>query len=177
MNTGERPSVGGVASLISYIWTHPSNRGNRLRALGRATAWQVYKRLTGGYWDIPLAGNRTLRCHPNNTSASGVLYARLFDYDEMHFLLRYLRPEDNFLDVGANVGVYTILASAVVTRGEIHAFEPSTQTRLRFQENIRINGLTNVHLHPVAIYDSFGRMRLANTKDSMNHLVIAENQD
>src|SRR5262249_339561 len=87
-----------------------------------------------------------------------------FDYDEMHFLLRYLRPEDNFLDVGANVGVYTILASSVVTRGEIHAFEPSTQSQLRFQENIWISRLSNVHLHLATLYHPSPHHRVYKTR-------------
>ena len=33
------------------------------------------------------------------------------------------------IDVGANVGVYTLLASSVITVGDLHAFEPSTQAR------------------------------------------------
>src|SRR5437764_327048 len=122
-----------MTSLLTYVWNHPSNRRARLRAIGRATLWQAYKRLTGRHWDVRLTKDRVLRCHPHNTSASSVLYAGLFDYHEMHFLLRYLRPRDNFLDVGANVGVYTVLASAVITEGEIHALEPSSQARRRLE--------------------------------------------
>jgi FkbM family methyltransferase len=164
-----------MISLLSYIWNHPSNRRARLRALGRAGLWQAYKRLTGGFWDVQLTPNRVLRCHPHNTSASCVLYAGLFDYPEMHFLLRYLRPADNFLDVGANVGVYTVLASSVVTNGVIHAIEPSTQARCRLEENIRINRLTNVQVHPVAASNAPGTGWLTSNKDAMNHLVMPRN--
>ncbi len=145
-----------------------------MRALTRAAAWQVYKRLTGGHWDIRLTANRVVRCHPDNTSASSVLYAGLFDFDEMNFVVRYLRAKDNFLDVGANVGVYTLLASSVITEGFLHAFEPSTQARHRFEENVRINALANVVLHPVAIYDAPGNMFLTCTKDSINYLLEAK---
>jgi FkbM family methyltransferase len=93
----------------------------------------------------------------------------------MHFMLRYLRSADNFLDVGANVGVYAVLASSIVTSGEIHVFEPSSQALLRLKENIRINGLPNVRIHAVAVSDSSGNVYLTQKKDTMNHLVHAGN--
>jgi len=166
-----------VAALMSYVWHHPSNRACRIHAVGRAVVWQLYKRIAGGYWDVPLTKNRTIRCYPNNASASSVLYARLFDYHEMHFLLRYLRSEDNFLDVGANVGVYTILASSVIDRGVIHAVEPSSRALERLKENILLNNLHNARIHPVAASDSPGKAFLTSAKDSLNHLVSADPSD
>jgi FkbM family methyltransferase len=167
-----------MLSVLSYVWTHPSNHGRRFRAIGRVAAWQIYKRMTGGYWDVKFVKNRKIRCYPNNTSASSVLYTGLFDYDEMHFLLRYLRPTDSFLDIGANVGVYTVLASSVVMSGQIHAFEPSSHSLLRLRENVEINGLANVLIHAVAVSDSPGNVYLTQKKDSMNHLVKSgEGQD
>jgi len=89
----------------------------------------------------------------------------------MNFILRYLRPADNFIDVGANVGVYTVLASCIVTIGEIHAFEPSAQALLRLKENIEINNLANVSVHATAVSDLSGHVYLTKNRDSMNHLI------
>ncbi len=158
--------------VVSYVWRHPSNRRRQFRALARAVAWQLYKRATGGYWDVRLTENRVIRCYPDSTSASCVLYAGLFDYDVMHFLLRYLRPEDNFLDVGANVGVYTILASSVITLGELHAVEPSPQAVARLKENARLNGLSNVHVHAVAAGERRGTAFLTLNRDTTNRIVM-----
>ena len=163
VHTVRRAPFCSACSVLSYIWHHPSNRGRRFRVLARAVSWQLYKRTVGGYWDVRLAGSRVIRCHPDSTSASSVLYAGLFDYDVMHFLLRYLRPEDNFLDVGANIGVYTVLASSVVTAGELHAFEPSPLALERLEESVRLNRLTNVQVH-----------RVRSSRDARNHALHAE---
>jgi FkbM family methyltransferase len=54
-----------------------------------------------------------------------------------------------FLDVGANVGNHALYMSQLV--GEVHAFEPYDKVRASLEENIRINALTNVHVHPVGL--------------------------
>ena len=51
------------------------------------------------------------------------IYRGLFEYEDMLFLLHALRPENIFVDVGANVGAYTILSSKVVNAKSV-AFEP-----------------------------------------------------
>jgi hypothetical protein len=54
---------------------------------------------------------------------TGNLYAGLHEFSEMGFLLHLLRQNDLFVDVGANLGSYTVLASAVCQARNI-AFEP-----------------------------------------------------
>ena len=58
----------------------------------------------------------------------------------------------NFFDVGANAGQHSLFMSRKVR--EVHAFEPSSTTAKRFQNNIEINSLRNVFLHPVALADA-----------------------
>ena len=173
LESSRSPTARDVISTLTYIWTHPSNRRARVRAIARAIAWQAFKYATGSYWDIRLTTNRALRCHPNSTSSSSVLYAHLFDYDEMHFLTRYLKTADNFLDVGANIGVYTLLASSVITQGIIHAFEPSALARSRLEENVRLNNLSNIQIHPVAVLDRRCDVFLTCGLDCANHIVAA----
>ena len=64
----------------------------------------------------------------------------------MGFLLHALRDEDLFVDIGANVGSYTILAcSAVGARGV--AFEPVPGTYKRLVANMRLNNLDKKITH------------------------------
>lgn len=57
--------------------------------------------------------------------------------------LHFLRPGDLFLDIGANVGTYTVLASGVCG-GKIMAFEPDPRTLRHLQRNIELNQLENL---------------------------------
>ncbi len=160
-------------SRISYILNHPANRGARLRALGRTAVWQLHKRLIAKPWDAVLLGDRKVRCYLDLHCASLLVSAGLYDYEEMRFLLRYLREDDHFLDIGANVGVYSILASTVITGGTIHAFEPSSLSRQRLEENLRINRIGNVEIHAAAAGERGGTVRISCGKESMNHLFMS----
>jgi len=159
--------MAGLSALIGYIWRHPGNRGRRGAALARAAVWQVFKRVTGSSRDLRLWGGMRLRCYPDSTCASSALYSGgLPEFDEMRFLMHYLRRGDGFLDVGANIGLYTLLASALVgTDGSVDAFEPSRREAARLRENLGLNSLVQVRVHEVAVTDREGPVRLAAGRD------------
>ena len=65
------------------------------------------------------------------------------EYEDMTFLLHYLRKSDVFYDIGANVGAYTILASAV--RGcRAHTLEPLPETFDRLVDQLKINRIEDL---------------------------------
>lgn len=62
-----------------------------------------------------------------------------------------LRPDMVVVDVGANIGYYTLLAARKVgSGGMVHAIEPSDENLRFLQENIRDNKLENVVMHSCA---------------------------
>lgn len=162
-----------ASQLLRYVWKHPSNRGRRVRACVRLAAWQIWKRATGRPWDVRLSGGTKLKCYPDSTSASAALYASgRPDYHEMGLMEHYLRPGDEFVDVGANVGVYTLLAGSLVGPcGRVDAVEPGARAVERLRENVERNRLTQVHVHVVAATASDGPVRFQDAADTMNRLI------
>ncbi len=76
-------------------------------------------------------------------------------------LTRILRPGDVFWDIGAHIGLYTILgARAIGEDGHVHAFEPMPANRARLGESLRLSGCTNVTVHPHALAAESGEARL-----------------
>jgi FkbM family methyltransferase len=72
-----------------------------------------------------------------------------------------LKPGDTVIDVGANIGHYTLLAASVVgPLGRIHAVECSPQTLTLLSNNIRQNKLQNVQVHPFAAASERGTLAL-----------------
>lgn len=68
-----------------------------------------------------------------------------------------LSPGDVFVDVGANIGYHTALASAIVgPTGVVYAFEPNPENARLIAHTIERNGLTNVRLKPFALSTSSG---------------------
>jgi FkbM family methyltransferase len=69
-----------------------------------------------------------------------------------------LAPGDVFLDIGAHIGYFTLLAARLVgPTGHVYAFEPSPTTYRRLQKNIELNGFSNVTAFEVAVGDSSRR--------------------
>jgi FkbM family methyltransferase len=65
------------------------------------------------------------------------------------------------LDVGANIGSYTLLAAKRVgPEGRVYAFEPDPRTRASLERNVRDNRFANVIVVPCAASDSPGSMPL-----------------
>jgi len=66
-----------------------------------------------------------------------------------------LKPGDVFLDVGSNLGIFTIFgAKAVGLQGMVVACEPGTSAFNRLQKNTELNQLNNVKLLKVALSDT-----------------------
>lgn len=64
-----------------------------------------------------------------------------------NLLLAVLRPGDTFIDFGAALGYFTILAGAKVEEsGRVVAFEPLSTSNAYCRQNIELNGLNNVTL-------------------------------
>ena len=99
---------------IFYILRHPFNRRRRLRALMQFVKWQINTLLNPYPIVFPFTENTKLLISKGMTGATGNYYCGLHEFEDMGFLLHFLRPGDLFVDIGANVGSYTILASAEV---------------------------------------------------------------
>jgi FkbM family methyltransferase len=149
-----------ASGTLNYIWSHPNNQDGQWQAVGNFFRWQLQKRLKQQPLFHEFLPGLKLVCYPDSRSASAAVYCGLYDYDDMHFLLRFLRAEDSFLDIGANVGIYTLLAASKVSRGSIHSFEALPQNYQRLQENLKLNGFEQVQTYQIAISDRPGQAQL-----------------
>ena len=147
-------------NTINYIWNHPNSYDHQIQSISKFFGWQLYKRLTKNFIDVNLLPDVKLRCYPDSYSAASVLYCGLYDYNEMNFVLRYLRAKDSFLDIGANVGVYSLLAASKIKQGNVYSFEVLPKNFQRLQENIQLNNLERVKLYQVAVSDRSGAIEL-----------------
>ena len=84
---------------------------------------------------------------------------------------KLLRPEDTFVDVGANVGMHTLAAAiAMQGRGRIVAFEPYPSTHGLLRKTLWMNGFSNiVETHQAAASDRPGRRQLFVGSTSGHH--------
>jgi len=129
-----------LSNTIKFITSHPLNREHRLSSIIRFAKWQVGSRLVPGAIVYDWVNGSKFLVKAGETGLTGNIYTGLHEFSDMGFLLHFLRAGDVFVDVGANVGSYTILGcSAVGARGI--AFEPVPSTFKRLVENMRLNHL------------------------------------
>ena len=80
---------------------------------------------------------------------------------EIGFILRHIKPGQRIVDVGANIGFFTLLcARQVGPTGQVWAFEPGPQSYALLSTNVSINGYNNVVVENSAVADSSGRVDL-----------------
>jgi FkbM family methyltransferase len=72
------------------------------------------------------------------------------------FLIKNLKEDSVFYDIGANYGFYTILAAEFIKKGEIHSFEPNPVIFRLLEESCKLNMLKNVYLNEIALSDKNG---------------------
>jgi FkbM family methyltransferase len=73
-----------------------------------------------------------------------------------NLMARLIKPNDVCFDVGANIGVYTLVMSDLAPQGHVHAFEPSSMNFGFLQQNISNNRLLNASPHRLALGNKTG---------------------
>lgn len=155
---------------LRYIWRHPLNAERRIGALSRWVRFQFARRLAPGPILVPLAGSARVLVEGGD-HVSLVVYAGPFDFEEMLWTAHLLRPGDLFVDVGANVGVYSLLAS-VVAGARTLAFEPVPDTRRRLLEHVRLHDAQDrVEVRSSAVGDRPGRVHIQCDYGAANRLL------
>jgi FkbM family methyltransferase len=89
----------------------------------------------------------------------------LYELPVQRALGEALRPGDVFIDIGANVGFFTILgASLVGPSGSVYAFEPLAENAEAVRRNAALNGFDHVVVREEAISDASGEARIYLTE-------------
>lgn len=110
---------------------------------------------------------RTLYVDLRTSIGREIFLTGAFDPGVFQPLARYLRPGDTFVDVGVNIGYYSLLAlEKVGATGQIYGFDIDPRPLQMIRRTIVSNHLDNLHLLAVAIGDHVGQATLKMMPDS-----------
>jgi len=164
-----------VRQVLHFITNHPLNRDHKLRALMRFAGWQIRSRLHPGPIVYEWIGGVRFHVQRSEYALTGNIYTGLYEFHEMAFLLHILRPEDLYIDIGANVGSYTLLACGVAGARGV-AFEPIPDTFERMLDNLRLNHLEEqVACHNLGVGRKEGVLLFTCDQNTTNH-ALAEGE-
>ena len=163
-------------STVNFILHHPLTRHHRLRALTRYAKWQAYFRVNPYPVLHPFVENTRLLTYRGLTGALFNIYTGLNEFEDMAFMMHLLRAEDTFIDIGANIGSYSILSAGVV-RCHTIAIEPVPSTFQLLRQNVVLNQLDErVELHNVGVGLEEGTLRFTDSLDTVNHVATSSEE-
>lgn len=166
-----------LLNTLKFIYNHPFNSDDRLGALLRFVKWQINTRLNPYPVVYSYTENTKFLMAKGLTGATGNLYCGLAEFGDMSFLLHALRPEDTFLDVGANVGAYTILAAGEIGARSV-SVEPIPSTFNNLVNNIRLNNFQEkVRALNIGLGNDKGVIKFTRSHDTVNHVATAHETD
>jgi len=88
--------------------------------------------------------------------------------NELAMLLSFVRPGDTVLDIGANIGTFSIpLAARTGDQGHVYSFEADREIFQVLEQNITLNGLSNVTAMNAIVSQNAGRYRKAEVAGNL----------
>lgn len=91
---------------------------------------------------------------PNDYVGAGILSSKLYEQHVTSVIRKELRQDDVFLDLGANLGYFTMLASSILTSGKVIIFEPNSQNLQLIYASMLENEARNLVVYPYAVSDA-----------------------
>ena len=157
--------------LHRSIKEHPVGQKNTLSVWKRVLRWQLGQKIFPANVVYDFVEGSKLYVEKGMSGATGNIYFGLNDFEEMCLLLHFLRKEDVFFDLGANVGVYSVLASVNAGAKSI-AVEPVQATFDKLYLNIKINNAED-KIVPllVGIADTAGELKFTNNFATENRVI------
>lgn len=162
---------------LKFINNHQLAKKHRLKAVTRFLQWQISQKLNPHLVAYPFIGNTKLWVQKGMTGATGNIYTGLHDFEDMCFLLHFLRRGDLFIDIGANIGSYTVLAAGVAEATCI-SIEPVPQAFDLLKKNVSINNLFDkVTALNIGIGSQKGILSFTKNLDTVNHVILENHHE
>lgn len=157
-----------VASLARL-----TKRTPRFRGLGKG--YRLLNRMLVKWGATPVVDARmkdgtTMRVDLRTHTELDAFYRGEYDPELLSLVLTILDPTTCFLDVGANVGFYSVAVARFLKRtradGRVLAFEPVESNYRRLMENLRANGLLDCsQLYQVGLSNRAGSVTMTLRED------------
>lgn len=97
----------------------------------------------GNYLEVVACGRPFIVDLRDTVVGPGILYYGVWEPEKSELFSRLLQPGDRVVDIGANIGYFTVMfAAAVGDAGRVLAIEPDADNVQLLRENLRINGLS-----------------------------------
>lgn len=158
-------SVAHLTTRIQTLLHRPDFKKRPVRALARRLWWRVRWSCTDHPWQLKLDNGHEFLA-PRTGAAALLYYLGTSEPATAQVVTKILRPGMTFIDVGAHIGEYTVMASRLVgPQGQVHSFEPDPRALPFLRHNVFVNRATNVRINSSALADRCGEMTFVACTD------------
>lgn len=151
---------------LKWLVNSPMFKRNPFKTTWNVITWEFYRSF-GLSRRIIYDQDLLMTLCPNDGVARLIHYFDYHEPDQFHFLDRFLQSGMVCIDVGANIGAYTLFISKRVgNRGKVFAFEPEKISYQKLCQNIKVNKLDNVIHEQLAVGNCNGFVEIVTNPDS-----------
>lgn len=152
-----------MIEVFKYVWSE--NRGlGKFIYLFKGVCFQLFKRITARTISQKIFNGQQIFLFPKCNVSSSFAYTKIPDRSEILLLRSLVNENTVFLDIGANVGSYSVCLSDICS--EIYAFEPHPFTSKRCKMNFLLNNIDESRVILLALSDINGNVYFSDNGSS-----------
>ncbi len=157
-----------ITRLTIKIWRHPANSGHRVKAFARVAGVYFSALVLRSRRQVPIGDHSRIWADRRFVNSIEVAIGNPPEWKEMQAWKKILGKDTLFVDIGANVGTYSMWAADLGS--EVIAVEPMADALKALDDNAALNGY-GLEIVPAALAEDPGVMRMTNWLATRNHLL------
>lgn len=166
-----------INSLRSLL-DAPYNKAHLSFAYYRFILWKLIRFFRLQNYKMTIWKDRKVLIHYDSVQSMWLMYNYWVDWEEFHLIKDSFKEDAVALDIGSNIGLYSLWMSKFIKKGTIHSFEPDKRNFERLQNNIALNNLSGiVRLNKAGVSNKTGVVYLSQHADVLNHIVYDKTPD
>ena len=113
----------------------------------------------------------------SNLIEYGLLLNSKYNKLDLDFLIEGAEQDANFLDIGSNIGLYSLPLAKTAPKGKTVSIDANPKMKARLEFNARASGLNNIAMVSSAVSDKAGNANLKIRKDDVAIVAVVESKD
>jgi FkbM family methyltransferase len=154
--------------LPRYILERIKSQDHKIRFLLSRLLW--VSRLCN-FFIIKLSHGIIIRFYPTSTSTALWFDPKSFDAEGVDFIWDYLKKDDIFLDVGANIGEMTLVAAKKAVNGKVFSIEAHPKIFKFLNKNIKLNNFKNIKTYNFAAGEKNCAIKISNIRSDDQNFI------
>ncbi len=114
-------------------------------------------------------GKLKMQINPYNYMGGSIYWSGFHHITEVAYLNKYLKPEMNFIDIGANQGEFSLFAASKLNKGKVFSFEPVSKQFKSLVFNKELNNFNNIQPFNFGLSDIKGELPIYTSNNTNLH--------